>query len=67
MIIPTVAMVRARLRRLHAILSQRGDLPTAAEAQIFALRLELLRRIDEAEAAGDQARLDTLLGMAARW
>jgi hypothetical protein len=60
-------MVRERLRFERAQLLQQGDLLTAAAAYRFALRLEVLRRIEEAQAVGDQARLASLLTPADRW
>jgi len=46
---------------------QAEDLPSPAAAYRFALRLELLRRIECAEAEGDRARLVELLNTADRW
>ena len=65
--IATPDMVRDRLRFERAALLQAEDLPSPAAAYRFALRLELLRRIECAEAEGDRARLVELLNTADRW
>jgi hypothetical protein len=63
----TPGMVRERLRFERARLLQQGDLPSAAAVYQFALRLEVWRRIQVAEAEDDQDRLVSLLLTAGRW
>jgi hypothetical protein len=58
--------LRARLRWKQACLAQAADLPTADEALCWALQIEVLRRLEAAEAAGDGARLRELRPMAQR-